>query len=93
MTVKEKLMELLNKPIFPHEQADPIEAVADYLLDNGVTVREQGEWKHGYKNGEYGIWCSKCGTGWPESLNYEVIAACHDFCPNCGAPMKGESNV
>ena len=40
MDVKEKLIEILRKPIFPHELADPIEAVADYLLDNGVTVHE-----------------------------------------------------
>ena len=38
MDVREKLIEILRKPIFPHELADPIEAVADYLLDSGVTV-------------------------------------------------------
>jgi hypothetical protein len=38
MTDREKLIEILRKPIFPHELADPTEAVADYLLDNGVTV-------------------------------------------------------
>ena len=37
MTDREKLLEILNKPIFPHEMVDPLEAVADYLLDNGVT--------------------------------------------------------
>lgn len=40
MDVREKLVEILRKPIFPHELADPIEAVADYLLDNGVTVQQ-----------------------------------------------------
>ena len=40
MDVREKLIEILRKPIFPHELADPIEAVADYLLDSGVTVQE-----------------------------------------------------
>ena len=40
MDVREKLIEILRKPIFPHELVDPTEAVADYLLDNGVTVRE-----------------------------------------------------
>ena len=40
MDVREKLIEILRRPIFPHELADPIEAVADYLLDNGVTVHE-----------------------------------------------------
>ena len=40
MDVREKLIEILRKPIFPHELADPIEAVADYLIDSGVTVQE-----------------------------------------------------
>ena len=37
MTDRERLLEILNVPIFPHERVDPLEAVADYLLDNGVT--------------------------------------------------------
>ena len=40
MDVREKMIEILRKPIFPHELADPTEAVADYLLDSGVTVQE-----------------------------------------------------
>ena len=40
MDVREKLIEILRKPIFPHELVDPIESVADYLLDSGVTVQE-----------------------------------------------------
>ena len=40
MDVMENLIEILRKPIFPHELVDPIEAVADYLLDSGVTVQE-----------------------------------------------------
>ena len=36
--MREKLIEILRKPIFPHELVDPTEAVADYLLDNGVIV-------------------------------------------------------
>ena len=40
MDVRKKLIEILKKPIFPHELVDPIEAVADYLLDSGVTVQD-----------------------------------------------------
>ena len=40
MDVREKLIEILRKLIFPHELVDPTEAVADYLLDSGVTVQE-----------------------------------------------------
>lgn len=35
---RERLIEILRKPIFPHELVDPTEAVADYLIDNGVVV-------------------------------------------------------
>lgn len=38
--MRKKLIEILRKPIFPHELVDPIEAVADYLLDSGVTVQQ-----------------------------------------------------
>ena len=40
MTDRERLLEIMNKPIFPHEMVDPLEAVADYLLDNGVTFQK-----------------------------------------------------
>lgn len=40
MDVREKLIEILRKPIYPHELVDPTEAVADYLIDSGVTVQE-----------------------------------------------------
>ena len=40
MDVREKLIEILRKQIFPHELVDSTEAVEDYLLDNGVTVQE-----------------------------------------------------
>lgn len=37
MTDRERLLQILNVPIHPHLDVDPLEAVADYLLDNGVT--------------------------------------------------------
>ena len=40
MTDRKRLLEILNKPIFPHENVDPLEAVADYLIDNGVTFHK-----------------------------------------------------
>lgn len=36
--MREKLIEILRVPIYPHELVDPIEAVADYLIDSGVTI-------------------------------------------------------
>lgn len=38
MTDREKLIELLNVPIYPHEAKSPAEVVADYLIANGVTT-------------------------------------------------------
>lgn len=40
MTIREKLVKLLKLPIHPRIDADPAEVVADYLLDNGVTVQQ-----------------------------------------------------
>lgn len=36
--MRDRLIELLSKPIFPKIGVDPAEVVADYLLDNGVIV-------------------------------------------------------
>ena len=81
MTDREKLIEILRVPIFPHELVDPTEAVADYLLDNGVVVREKGEWIWDKKFGDYK--CSICG-------GYDITMPA--FCRTCGADMrKGEN--
>ena len=89
MDVREKLIEILRKPIFPHELVDPIEAVADYLLDSGVTVQEIGyvvtktdRWA------TYHHHCSICD----EELEWKAYP---NFCSNCGSilkpqPPKGE---
>lgn len=37
MTAREKLIEILSVPIYPHLDAEPAEVVADYLIDNGVV--------------------------------------------------------
>lgn len=38
MTERERLLEILSVPIYPHENVNPLEAVADYLLDSGVII-------------------------------------------------------
>lgn len=38
MEMRDRLIELLKVPIYPHLDADPAEVVADYLLANGVIV-------------------------------------------------------
>ena len=82
MDVREKLIEILRKPIFPHEVADPTEAVADYLLDSGVTVQECGQWIDGDP------YCPICKKDKFRGLDADVWADWKpDYCPNCGAKM------
>ena len=38
MTQKEKLIEILSEKIYPKEGVDPVEVVADFLIDRGVVV-------------------------------------------------------
>lgn len=52
-------------------------ALADHLLANGVVVREKGEWTVD------GL-CSVCGCDIPVMED--------NFCPNCGADMRGAVN-
>lgn len=40
MVVKEKLIELLTTMIFVRHGVDPAEAIADFLIDNGVTIQK-----------------------------------------------------
>lgn len=46
----------------------------------GSINRKQSEGKWGFKGTAYG--CTLCGYG--------VIAPIYNYCPNCGAKMKGE---
>ena len=89
MTDRERLIEILRKPIFPHELADQTEAVADYLLDNGIVIREKGDWH--YEEDEYGTYfeCTICGC---QNQNYDADEGRTDFCPWCGADMRGEQD-
>ena len=85
MTDREKLIEILRVPISPHELVDPIEAVADYLLDNGVVVREKGEWKRVDHDGSWHVdKCSICHR----RIHYVDYDQPYQFCPNCGADMR-----
>ena len=60
MTDREKLLKILNAPIHPHKNVDPLEAVADYLLDNGVTFTENI------------IRCGKCKS-WDPDTGYCIF--------------------
>ena len=97
MTDREKLIEVLRVLIFHHELVDPTEALADYLLDNGVVVREKGEWATEeevvYRYGSF-IKRKYC-TGCNESPKFDRETGKYiltKFCPNCGADMRRREN-
>ena len=90
--MSEKLIELLEEYIEvvvdltgePTIEVNYGECAAE-LIANGVTVREKGEWLVGMIkpwNMEVGNWkCSVCKG---------VSLQAKNFCPNCGADMRGE---
>lgn len=90
MDVREKLIDL----ILDAKRADPetgsfTEYLADYLINNGVTAQECGEWvQHCFE-----IECINCHQeALRDSFNKYVFS---NYCPHCGAkmmpqPPKGE---
>lgn len=92
MDVREKLIEILRKPIFPHElvDVDPVEAVADYLLDYGVTVQEQDGCE--YCNGLPFSQMEDFTMPNASKKDYDIVTI--HYCPMCGRrlpqPPKGE---
>lgn len=89
--MRDKLIAILSKPIYPKKGVEPAEVVADYLLDNGIVVLscKYGEWKQMEFWEGGGTWrCTKCGRQimflkeTPKSQNMK-------YCPECGAKMKG----
>lgn len=99
--MREKLIEILRTPIFPHELVDPIEAVADYLLDSGVTVQELDgceyckEDSEGFRRmfGAFSLVNPFHGKTWQIHAGKCKPREIH-FCPMCGRrlpqPPKGE---
>lgn len=77
MDVREKLIEILRKPIFPHELAEPIEAVADYLLDSGVTVQEWISVDDGLPKDRDWVLVNHTGYATPKKAKYK-----DDFSPH-----------
>ena len=63
--MKEKMMEILRNPIYPHLDVDSIEALADYLMDSGVVVpvrcKECKHWSGGVGGCTDHVKCCKIG--------------------------------
>ena len=100
MDVREKLVELLTEfygcdPMYYNVDAL---AIADHLVNNGVTVQECGYWVSLTDCANAGVYCSVCH----KKVYKEDYAWCNrknkvrsDYCPHCGAkmmpqPPKGE---
>ena len=68
-------------------------AKVDYLLANGVVVREKGEWLHVCGKGRHAEYeCSECKIHvcFDEKIGGDIPA--YKICPNCGADMKRREN-
>lgn len=67
-----------------------VHRAADNLIANGVTVREKGEWddsgRYQFTDGTKAIRCTECGCALTE-IEYKKYF--YNFCPVCGADMKG----
>ena len=67
--------------------------LADYLISNGVVVREKGEWVE--KQRAHYFKCDKCKCPIPYKFGWRLYNGVvenkrfYNFCPNCGADMRG----
>ena len=78
MDVREKLVELLAPTSLNFEEAAYL---ADYLVKNGVTVQECGNWKYYHKQNK--AVCTSCSFERDLDANFGKAIAC----PNCGVKM------
>ena len=68
--------------------------IADHLLAHGVTVREPGRWTK--VDASYWSW-KPDGPHPVARVKYrhdecgKTVSKPEPFCPNCGAPMKGDT--
>ena len=78
MDFQEKLVELLAPTSLNFEE---VAYLADYLVKNGVTVQECGNWKYYHKQNK--AVCTSCSFERDLDANFGKAIAC----PNCGAKM------
>ena len=93
MTDREKLIDILMDELpEEHPWVGKVRGLVDTLIDNGVVVREKGEWigeGDGYADGElvYDVWyCPECNHCIDDGTDDPALLP--KFCPNCGADMR-----
>lgn len=89
--MRDRLIKLIMEcstftPRYANQARSHAEYVANHLINNGVTIRERGEWiEDGCCNN-----CSRCG-GEVARYDDDDCYQDFDFCPNCGADMRGKA--
>lgn len=90
---REKLIELLNEAPTDYDGNRNVGVIADHLIANGVTVRAKGKWddsgRYQFMDGTKAIRCTECGCALTE-IEYQKYF--YNFCPVCGADMRGEEH-
>lgn len=84
--MRERLTNLIENEIDTRKCNINIEWLVDYLLENGVVVKECGKWANAYSSGAHLYRCIECGEYieaiWAGGYNFK-------YCPNCGVRMDG----
>lgn len=64
----------------------------EQVYNAGYSKQRVGRWIGKTDYAGYGYYCSNCNAVF-KGENAEWIAKEHNFCPKCGAKMKGESDA
>ena len=93
MEAKDQIEELTNELVRTSRYGTH-SAVAEHLYNKGWRKQSDGEWITETTDWVYDVkktYCSKCGTNARyDNFMREYILT--NFCPHCGAKMKGSTN-
>ena len=87
---RKTVFDVIDKCILEKLEGDTVEIKESlklitkiYRIPSAQPQRKKGRWFKPFNMGTYKYQCSEC-----EKLS----RAMYDFCPNCGADMRGESD-
>ncbi len=83
----EEIAQEIRNGLFKQGKGWVVLRVAEHLYEQGYRKQSEGEWKR--KDGF--LVCSKCDATKPIAFSTAIKLNYHkcDFCPKCGAKMKG----